>query len=124
MKHSPASLGRRAAAFAIDASGYVVLAGLLIALPALIANGVRVSSGVATAVVIAGAVAWLVASVVYALYLASGKGGAGTLGMRRLQIAVVDVDDGEAIGRERAVLRGIVQFASWLSVVGVVSPLF
>lgn len=124
MKHSPASLGRRSAAFAIDASGYVVLAAVLIALPAGIANATRMSPGVATAMVVSGAVAWLCAAVAYALRLAGGKGGGGTLGMRRLGIAVVDIDDGDPIGKERAVLRGIVQLASWLSVVGVVSPLF
>lgn len=124
MKHSPASLGRRGAAFAIDAAGFVVLAVLLIAAPAIVANLLRVSSGLANVVVVTGAVGWLCASVAYALYLARGKGGAGTRGMRTLEIALVDLDDGEPIGQERAVLRGIVQVASWLVVVGIVSPLF
>lgn len=124
MTYSPASLGRRLGAFAIDLIGYVVIAALLVVAPAVIANVAGLDTGLAVTIVAVGAGLWVVASVAYALYLARGKGGDGTPGMRALGLRLVDIDDGQPIGFARALLRGIVQAAAGAILVGHLSPLF
>lgn len=122
----PASIGVRAAAYAID----VVIAGVIalvaiglgavfIVLGGAPANAVTVAWGVLLAYLFT-----IVVSIAWALVYTAMQAGHGSIGQRIVRIVVVDAEAATAIGFWRALLRNVVWWAACAIVVGYVTPLF
>ncbi|MFT3798008.1 RDD family protein [Microbacterium sp.] len=127
---SPARLGRRAAAYVIDAA----IAVCIVLLVGGILGGITLATqgGLSWYVVVA--VAYLV-EVGWLLVFTWMQGGAGSIGMRALGLrlaretvggpgAGLAADAGERIGFGRAFLRNVVWALGSMIVVGLFSPLF
>jgi uncharacterized RDD family membrane protein YckC len=122
----PASLGRRAGAFAVDLAISYGLAFVLFVLLAIVVMGSSASRDyglvalvaiTSYAVVAACLVAWL-------LVYSAMQGGRGSIGQRAFGVRLQDEATGAPIGFWRAVLRNLVWGLAGSIVVGYFSPLF
>ena len=122
----PASLGRRAGAFAVDLAISFGLAFVLFVLLAIVVMGSSASRDyglvalvaiTSYAVVAACLVAWL-------LVYSAMQGGRGSIGQRAFGVRLQDEATGGPIGFWRAVLRNLVWGLAGSIVVGYFSPLF
>lgn len=121
-----APLGRRVAAYAIDA----VIGGALIAV-ALIGGGIvgaGVAAGTATSAAVGSAAlgvsaVLLLVPLAWAVVYTALQGAAGSPGQRLAGVGLVDAATGDRIGFARALVRNVIWFLACSIVVGYFTPL-
>ncbi|MBF0817618.1 hypothetical protein E4U02_14520, partial [Microbacterium paludicola] len=119
MPGSPAALGRRVAAFAIDTA--IVVAGLAVWM--LIGSLLAEALGTFLVALVFGVIAWLLGFAWWVVYSAM-QGGHGSIGMRLMKLQLVRIDGGAPLGFGRALLRNLIWGAAAAIVVGYFSVLF
>lgn len=115
-----ATLGRRAAAYAVDAA----VASAVGVFAAAITVGVALALGAGGAALVLAAGVAALALLVWAVVYSAMQGGAGSVGQRALDLRLLDDRSPEAIGFWRALWRNVVWALSCSVVIGWFTPLF
>ncbi|MCP2635315.1 RDD family protein [Microbacterium sp. HD4P20] len=123
---SPASLGRRAGAFAVDLAISSGLAFVLFVLLAIVVMGssARRDYGLVAVVAITSYAVLAACLVAWLLVYSAMQGGRGSIGQRAFGVRLQDEVTGAPIGFWRAILRNLVWGLAGSIVVGYFTPLF
>ncbi|KQZ85742.1 hypothetical protein ASD56_05485 [Microbacterium sp. Root166] len=123
-----ATLGRRAAAYAVDAAVAcavgVFAAAITVGVALALGAGRAVGAGSLGAALVLAAGAAVLALLVWAVVYSAMQGGTGSVGQRALDLRLLDDRSPEAIGFWRALWRNVVWALSCSVVIGWFTPLF
>lgn len=118
MPGTPASLGRRVGAYAIDVAVIAAAVGVWLLCGTLLANALG-----GMIVVVFAIVAWMLTVAWWFVYTAM-QGGHGSIGMRLMKLRLVRLETGAALGFGGAFLRNVIWALGSAIVVGVFSVFF